>query len=177
MAAAIGPANRAADSGGLAGQHAGAGGNLPPGEGPYRSPSGFPGDDRAPIIADGGALVNRALAGTIRCADLETDAKRFFMGAARVFLGFETSSSRPFPVFGLTHIPLAPRWGAPFGARACRGVFRGRLRLRCARPLDPSNLDGSCRRRKQQALPPRHFWALSAPSVGSSCRAQAQRHH
>lgn len=38
---------------------------------------------------------------------------------------------------------------AAFVRVACRGGLRGGLRSRHVRPLDPSNLNGSCRRRKQ----------------------------
>ena len=66
----------------------------------------------------------------------------------------------------MTDLSLAlDKQGGLLGA-GCRCVLRGGLRLRCARPLDPSNLNGSCRRRKQQAPQLRRHEVHGASSAG-----------
>lgn len=67
---------------------------------------------------------------------------------------------------GMAEVILACAPDGSIRGFACRGVLRGRLRLRRARLLDPSNLNGSCRRRKQQA-PRMRLRAHGAPSLGS----------
>lgn len=66
---------------------------------------------------------------------------------------------------------------AGFTAPACRGVLRGGLRLRCARPLDPSNLNGSCRRRKQQAPQLRLLLGRAAPLFRTFFQVQGIHNH